>query len=213
MCFIARLHVSRVHARSRRARRALPASTLSRRARRATQRTAATARRRASVRRSLARRRRAQHAAAAAPCVRARSPQRKKNPAAAALIGRCPSAAALSLMVKVGKMFVCIETVGRVARRASAAAGSVASRVRAIFRRIICSAGNEIDRDPRRFSEGEHDGHARGPVVVAVVLLCAGRYSWRYRSLGLRTCGGPARPCSWLALISCWMRVRVLPRF
>ncbi len=116
-------------------------------------------------------------------------------------------------MVKVGKMFVCIETVGRVARRAIAAAGSVASRVRAMVLRIFYSAVNEIDRDPRRFSEGEHDGHARGPVVVAVVLLCAGRYSWRYRSLGLRTCGGPARPCSWLALISCWMRVRVLPRF
>ena len=113
-------------------------------------------------------------------------------------------------MVKVGKMFVCIETVGRVARRAIAAAGSVASRVRAMVLRIFYSAVNEIDRDPRRFSEGEHDGHARGPVVVAVVLLCAGRSSWRYRSLGLRTGGGPARPCSWLALISCWMRVRVL---
>ena len=53
------------------------------------------------------------------------------------MIGRCPSTAALSLMVKVGKMFVCIETVGRVARRAIAAAGSVASRVRAMVLRII----------------------------------------------------------------------------
>ena len=50
---------------------------------------------------------------------------------------RCPSTAALSLMVKVGKMFVCIETVGRVARRAIAAAGSVASRVRAMVLRIF----------------------------------------------------------------------------
>ena len=119
-----RLHVSRVHARSRRA----------------AQRTAATARRRASGRCPPARRRRrAQHAAAAAPCVHARSPQRKKNPAAAALIGRCPSAAALSLMVKVGKMFVCIETVGRVARSAAAPASVDASSVRAMVLRIIYS--------------------------------------------------------------------------
>ena len=197
---------------SRRARRALLASTLSRRARRATQRTAATARRRASVRRSLARRRRRRlPQQQQAPMHRWSPPKQKKSRRRGKR--RCPSTAALSLMVKVGKMFVCIETVVRVARRASAAAGSVASRVRAMVLRIFYSAVNEIDRDPRRFSEGEHDGHARGPVVVAVVLLCAGRYSWRYRSLGLRTCGGPARPCSWLALISCWMRVRVLPRF
>ena len=65
------------------------------------------------------------------------NPQQKKNPAAAAWIGRCPGAAALSLMVKVGKMFVCMETVVRVARRASAAAGSVARSVRAMVLRII----------------------------------------------------------------------------
>ena len=44
------------------------------------------------------------------------------------------------MMVKVGKMFVCMETVVRVARRASAAAGSVASSVRAMVLRIILAA-------------------------------------------------------------------------
>ena len=35
--------------------------------------------------------------------------------------------------------------------------------------RIIYSAVNpRSDRPHRRFSEGEHDGHARGPVVVAL---------------------------------------------
>ena len=97
------------------------------------------------------------------------------------MIGRCPSTAALSLMVKVGKMFVCIETVGRVARRAIAAAGSVASRVRAMVLRIFYSAVNEIDRDPRRFSEGEDDAHARG-LPVLFLWLGAETYSWRYRS-------------------------------
>ncbi len=43
----------------------------------------------------------------------------------------------MSLMVNVGKMFVCMETVVRVARRASAAAGSVARSVRAMVLRII----------------------------------------------------------------------------
>ena len=43
----------------------------------------------------------------------------------------------MSLMVNVGKMFVCIETVVRAARRARAAAGSVARSVRAMVSRII----------------------------------------------------------------------------
>ena len=74
------------------------------------------------------------------------NPQQKKNPAAAAWIGRCPGAAALSLMVNVGKMFVCMETVVRVARRARAAAGSVARSVRAILLRIILAVNLPADR-------------------------------------------------------------------
>ena len=64
------------------------------------------------------------------------NPQQKKNPAAAAWIGRCPGAAALSLMVNVGKMFVCMDTVVRVARSAAAPASVDASKVRAILCRI-----------------------------------------------------------------------------
>ena len=45
----------------------------------------------------------------------------------------------MSLMVKVGKMFVCIETVGRVARSAAAPASVDASKVRAMVLRIIYS--------------------------------------------------------------------------
>ena len=41
------------------------------------------------------------------------------------------------MMVNVGKMFVCMETVVRVARRASAAAGSVARSVRAMVSRLF----------------------------------------------------------------------------
>ena len=66
-----------------------------------------------------------------------RNPQQKKSRRRGKR--RCPSTAALSLMVKVGKMFVCIETVVRVARSAAAPASVDASRVRAMVLRIIYS--------------------------------------------------------------------------
>ena len=155
------------------------------------------------------------------------NPQQKKNPAAAAWIGRCPSTAALSLMVKVGKMFVCIETVVRVARRARAAAGSVASRVRAMFLRKICSAGNEIDRIHVDFRKAEMTGtrvdgwlwRCQGPARRAT-LVGTGRLSFGEQS------GAAARPrrghrwwsqgcvcgyCySWRSLPLAWDRARCI---
>ena len=128
------------------------------------------------------------------------------------MIGRCPSTAALSLMVKVGKMFVCIETVGRVARSAAAPASVDASRVRAMVLRIIysvslrCPAIHVVFRKSRAraLMRGCGDIMAvRGELLVAVSVAWVADL-WR---------SAAARPCSWLALISFWMRARVLHRF
>jgi len=125
---------------------------------------------------------------------------------------RCPSTAALSLIVKVGKMFVCIETVGRAARSAAAPASVDASKVRAMVLRIIysvslrCPAIHVVFRKSRAraLMRGCGDIMAvRGELLVAVSVAWVADL-WR---------SAAARPCSWLALISCWMRARVLHRF
>ena len=147
MCFIARRRAARVHALSSRAPRAAREHALSPRA----PRDAANGRDGAapSLRPALPRAPPPRAARSGSSTMRTRTkPPKKKNPAAAALIGRCPSTAALSLIVKVGKMFVCIETVGRVARRAMAAAGSVASRVRAMVLRIFYSVSLRCPMPP-----------------------------------------------------------------
>ena len=102
-------------------------------------------------------------------------------------------------------------TVVRVARSAAAPASVDASRVRAMVLRIIysvslrCPAIHVVFRKSRAraLMRGCGDIMAvRGELLVAVSVAWVADL-WR---------SAAAWPCSWLAVVSCWMRVRVLPR-
>ena len=79
----------------------------------------------------------------------------------------------MSLMVKVGKMFVCIETVVRVARSAAAPASVDASKVRAM---VVANNLSFNEMPPIHVVRLPKISGTRGGVVLAFLGLGAESY-------------------------------------